>query len=71
MSNELIIVGSIIANIEKGLSNYRKFKKENSQKWASYWLGVVDTNILIWHEMFGDKKSRIIEMAKEEIDYRG
>ena len=69
--NQLIILGSIIGNTEKALNNYRKFKRENSRKWASYWLGVVDTCIHLYEEMFKGQQSRVIQMAKEEIDYRG
>ena len=67
--NDLIILGSIIGNTEKALNIYRKFKKENSHKWANYWLGVVDSCIHIYEETFNGKKSRVIEIAKEEINY--
>ena len=65
----LIILGSIIGNTEKALNNYRKFKRTNSHKWANYWLGVVDTCIHLYEEMFKGQQSRVIEMAKEEINY--
>ena len=65
----LIILCSIIGNTEKALNNYRRFKRKNSHKWANYWLGVVDTCIYIYEETFKGQKSRVIEMAKEEIDY--
>lgn len=67
----LIILGSIIGNTEKALNNYRKFKRANSRKWASYWLGVVDTCIHIYETTFKGQRSRVIEMAKEEIGYGG
>lgn len=67
--NQLLILGSIIGNTEKALNNYRKFKRANSHKWANYWLGVVDTCIHLYEEMFKGQQSRVIEMAKEEIDY--
>ena len=67
--NNLIVLGSLISNTEKALNKYRKYRKENSRKWATYWLGVIDTYIFMYESMFKSNKSRVIEIAKEEINY--
>lgn len=65
----LLIKSNLIGNINKGLEKYHTYKKKNSRKWADYWLGVIDTCIYLYEDMFKGEKSRAIEIAKEEINY--
>ena len=69
--NELILKGSVLSKLEKALSNYKSLVKENSHKWASYWLGVVDTYIFVYETILKGEQSEIVNKAKADVNYKG